>query len=233
MRNFGSTSSARRAWLTPVTLDPTTPSVVYYGGDQLNRSTNSAQSFTAISPDLSRGGGGTSGTYDTISTIAVAKADSRVIYVGTDDGRAWITRNTGSTWTEITAGLPNRWITRIAVDPTDVNVAYVTLSGYRTGDNAPHVMRTANGGGTWTDVSGNLPNAPVNAFALDPRSRSAWYVGTDVGAFVSTDGGGTWTPVGTGLPDVSVADLQTAVAGGKLVLTAGTYGLGAYQVTVP
>src|SRR5207249_3488160 len=131
MRNFGSTTASRRAWLTPVALDPTTPSIVYYGGDRLNRSTTSAQSFGVISGDLSHGGGGTSGVYDTISAIAVAKADGNVIYAGTDDGRMWITRNTGTSWTEITAGLPNRWITRVVVDPTDVNTAYVTLSGYR------------------------------------------------------------------------------------------------------
>ncbi|NUP50059.1 MAG: glycosyl hydrolase, partial [Catenulispora sp.] len=233
VRNFGSTTSARRAWLTPLALDPTTPSVVYYGGDQLNRSANSAQSFSSISPDLSHGDGGTSGVYGTISTIAVAKTDGRVIYAGTDDGRAWITRNTGATWTEITAGLPNRWITRIVVDPTNADTAYISLSGYRSGDSGAHVLKTTNGGTTWQDVSGNLPNAPVNVIALDPRNTSVWYVGTDVGVFSTSDGGASWTPVGSALPLVSVADLQTAVSGASLVLTAGTYGLGVYQITLP
>jgi hypothetical protein len=82
VRSFGTTTASRRAWLTPLALDPSNPAIVYYGGDRLNRSTNSAQSFAAISGDLSHGGGGASGNYDTISAIAVAKTDGRIIYAG-------------------------------------------------------------------------------------------------------------------------------------------------------
>jgi photosystem II stability/assembly factor-like uncharacterized protein len=231
MSSFGSTTSSRRAWFTPVVFDPSNPAIMYYGGERLNRSTNSATSWTVISGDLSRGAG-TNTAYDTISTIAVAKTDGKVIYVGTDDGRMWITRDTGATWTDITAGLPTRWITRVTVDPTDANTAYVTVSGYRNGDNAPHVLRTTNGGTSWQDISGNLPNAPVNDIVLDPLNRALLYVGTDVGVFTSADGGTTWTALGTGLPQISVADLETAVSAGHTVLTAGTYGLGVYQVTL-
>ncbi|HET8642672.1 MAG TPA: glycosyl hydrolase, partial [Pseudonocardiaceae bacterium] len=96
MTSFGATVSDRRNWLTPVEFDPNNPAIMYYGGNRLNRSTNSAQTFTVISPDLSHGVGGIGGyPYGTITTVAVAKADSRVIYVGTDDARVWITRNTG------------------------------------------------------------------------------------------------------------------------------------------
>jgi photosystem II stability/assembly factor-like uncharacterized protein len=94
-------------------------------------------------------------------------------------------------------------------------------------------MKTTTGGTAWQDVSGNLPNAPVNALALDPRNRAVWYAGTDVGVFTSSNGGVNWTALGTGLPVVSVSDLQTAVSGTSAVLTAGTYGLGVYQITLP
>ncbi len=231
MSAFGSTTSSRRAWLTPVVFDPSNPAIMYYGGTQLNRSTNSAQSFTSISGDLSRGNSGST-SYNTISTIAVAKTSASTIYVGTDDGRMWRTTNTGTSWTEITTGLPNRWITRVTVDPTDANLAYVTLSGYRNGENIAHVYKTVNGGSTWTDISGDLPDAPVNDLVLHPQDRNTLFVGTDVGVFTSANAGVNWTPAGTALPQVSVMDLETSVSGGQAQLTAGTYGLGIYRLTL-
>jgi photosystem II stability/assembly factor-like uncharacterized protein len=233
MTPFGATTSDRRNWLTPVAFDPNNPSIMYYGGNRLNRSTNSAQTFTVISPDLSHGSGGTGGyPYGKITTIAVARSNSATIYAGTDDGRVWITRNTGGAWSEITAGLPTRWITRVAVDPTDANLAYVSVSGFRNGDPAAHVFRTTTGGTAWTDISGNLPDAPVNDVVIDPRNRLRLFAATDVGVFVTTDNGATWAPAGTSLPMVGVADLEATDTGSVTVLTAATYGLGMYRLTL-
>lgn len=230
---FGSTTSSRRNWLTPVVFDPNNPAIMYYGGERLNRSTNNAQTFTVISPDLTHGNGGINGyVYGTITTIAVAKSNAATIYVGTDDGRVWITRNTGSTWTEITAGLPTRWITRIAVDPANADLAYVTVSGYRNGDSLAHVFKTTNGGGTWTDISGDLPDAPVNDLVLDPATSTTLFVGTDVGVFTSANGGTNWTAVGTGIPLVPVTDIDVALSGSSRVITVATYGRGMFRVTI-
>jgi hypothetical protein len=186
-----------------------------------------------VSPDLSHGSGGIGGAaFGTITTVAVAPSDGRVIYAGTDDGRAWVTRDTGANWTEITAGLPTRWITHVAVDPADSRVAYLSVSGYRNGDPKAHVFRTANGGTTWADISGNLPDAPVNDLALDPRHPAVLYAATDVGVYTSSATGATWAPVGTGLPAVPVADVEATVSGGSTLLTAATFGLSMYRVTV-
>ncbi|MCW2504525.1 MAG: hypothetical protein JWO79_2809 [Actinomycetia bacterium] len=234
MSGFGSTTSDRRGWLTPVVFDPGNPAIMYYGGNRLNRSVNSAASWSAISPDLTHGDGGTGGyPFGTITAVAVAKANPAVIYAGTDDGRVWITRNTGGSWTEITAGLPTRWMTSIAVDPANADVAYVTVSGYRSGDNGAHVWRTANGGTTWRDISGNLPNAPVNRLVLDPRTPAVLYVASDVGIFSSPNGGTSWQALGSGLPAVPVADLDVLASGSSTVLTAATFGLGMYRLTAP
>jgi hypothetical protein len=228
--SFGTTTSDRRNWVTPVVFDPNNPAIMYYGGNRLNRSTNSAATWTAISPDLTHGSGGTGGTpFGTMTTIAVARSNSQVIYVGTDDGRVWITRNTGTSWTEITTGLPTRWITRIAVDPSSADIAYVSVSGYRNGDPGAHVFRTANGGVTWTDISSGLPDAPVNDVVLDPRNPAVLFAGSDVGVWART--GGVWATVGTGLPLVPVADIEATDTGTATVLTVATYGLGMYRTT--
>jgi len=231
MSSFGSTASSRYNWVSPIAFDPSKPSTMYFGGNKLERSTDSAASWKAISGDLSHGGAGGE-HYGTITTIAVAKTDGKVIYCGTDDGRMWITRDTGGTWTEITAGLAQRYITHVTVDPTSAEIAYVTVSGFDAGDKSAHIFRTADGGKSWRSISGNLPNAPVNDVVLDPRKPSALYAATDVGVFDSVDGGVTWSTVGAGLPMVPVMDLETSVAGGATQLTAGTFGLGIYRVNV-
>jgi photosystem II stability/assembly factor-like uncharacterized protein len=231
---FGSTTSDRRGWLTPVVFDPSNPAIMYYGGNRLNRSVNSAATWAPISPDLTHGDAGTGGyPFGTITAVAVAKSNGAVIYAGTDDGRMWITRNTGGSWTEITAGLPTRWITSVAVDRNNADVAYVTVSGYRNGDNAAHVWRTANGGTTWRDISANLPNAPVSRLVIDPRNPAILYVGCDVGVFSSTDTGASWGVVGSGLPAVPIADIDAMASGSGTVLTVATFGLSMYRLTTP
>jgi photosystem II stability/assembly factor-like uncharacterized protein len=232
MTAFGATTSDRRNWLTPVAFDPSNPATMYYGGNRLNRSTNSAASWTVISPDLSHNTGGIDGfPFGTITTVAAAKTSPATLYAGTDDGRMWITRNTGGSWTEITAGLPTRWITHVSVDPTDANLAYVSVSGFRNGDPTAHVFRTTTGGTSWQDISGNLPDGPVNDVLLDPRDRTRIYAATDVGVFQTTDAGATWTPSGSGLPLVPIADLEATDTSTSTVLTAATFGLGMYRLT--
>lgn len=232
MSAFGATTSTRRGWLTPVAFDPTNPAVMYYGGNRLNRSSNSAASWSVISPDLSHNTGGTDTfPFGTITCIAASRSAPGTIYAGTDDGRLWITRNTGSSWTEITSGLPTRWMTRITIDPTDANLAYVSVSGFRNGDPTAHIFRTTTAGTTWTDISGTLPDAPVNDLLLDPRNRSLLYAATDVGIFSTLDGGTTWTPVGTALPLVPIADLEATDTGTTTILTAATFGLGMYRLS--
>jgi photosystem II stability/assembly factor-like uncharacterized protein len=247
-RFLGSTVSQRRGWWVPIVFQPTDADVMYYGGNIVNRSTDGGLSWTAISPDLTTNPpqlDPNSGyrIYGTITTIAVAPSDPKVLYVGTDDGLLWRTGDTGQTWTKLqdTDGdddIPGTWVTRLAVDPANPDVAYVTFSGFRGGDQTPHVIRTTDGGMTWSDVSGNLPVAPVNEVVVLPGGRLV--VGTDVGVFLSEDAdtvavsdtvGATWLAVGSGLPAVPILDLR--FHRGTNSLTAATFGHGIQRVTLP
>jgi len=227
---IGFTVSDRRNWFTPLQFDPSNPQVMYYGGNLLNRSTTNGVSWTVISPDLT-GGPGRDPIYPfgTMTTVAAARTDGNVILVGTDDGRVWRTPDLGAHWTRQTdADLPAIWVTRVTIDPGDASVAYATFSGFRTADHAPYVARTGDGGTTWTDVSGNLPKAPVNDLIV---RGSALFVATDVGVYRSTDGGATWLTVGTGLPNVPVTDIEVGSA--TNVLVAATFGRGMWTVPLP
>jgi photosystem II stability/assembly factor-like uncharacterized protein len=226
-------SGERFNWSTPMVLDPSNPRVIYTASDKIYRSSNRGVGWNAISDDLTKGGVGIGNPYyGTVTTIAVAPTDSRVIYAGTDDGNVWVTQDGGTQWTLVSSNLPHRWVTRVAVDPKDPRTAYVTYSGYRSpgGGAFSHIFRTTNAGAGWTDIGGNLPDAPVNDLIIDPENPSLLYAGTDVGVFYTTNPEQGWLIVGDGLPQVAVMDLVLHKPTDRLV--AATYGRSMYSIDV-
>ncbi len=218
----GISGGDRKNWCTPVVMDTHDPEVLYYGSNRVYRTTNGADYWTAISGDLTNGSGGGNLTYGTVTTICPSPADPDYVYAGTDDGNVWMTPNLGTVWFQIDAGLPDHWVTRVTADPAVPEIAYVTLSGYREDEFLPHVFRTTDAGQSWTDISGNLPEVPVNDIVVDPADTDILFVGTDAGVYVSFSTGTTWLPLGTGLPNSAVHDL--ALDPGSRMLVAGTHG---------
>ena len=233
-----STTNDRRGWWTPIVFDPTSSFTMYFGGNRVNQSLNGGLTWTAISPDLTRNEPQLdehSGykIRHVITTIAVAAADPATVWVGTDDGLLWrstdATAGPVATWTPISSTeLPDgAWVTRVTIDPADEDVVYVTYSGYRSGEDAPHVLKTIDGGATWVDVSKDLPDAPVNdlVFAGDRR-----IVATDVGVFVTEDDD-KWFKLGSNLPAVPIIELRYHA--GTNTITAATFGHGIQRVVLP
>lgn len=200
--------SGRKNWSVPIVIDPNNPQKLYTGSHMVHKTTNGAVNWTSISPDLSDGPVPGFSAYATITTIDVAKTDSNVVMAGTDDANVWVTTNGGTNWINVSAGLPNRWVTRVRFDPTDHSIAYATLSGYRYDTALPHIFRTSNLGSTWEDISSNLPEAPINVVLVDPRFTNRLYVGTDVGCYFTTNTGTSWQSMGSGLPNVAISDMQ-------------------------
>lgn len=224
---FGATNgingSETRAWNTPIVIDPKKPNKLYTSTDRVYRTVDGAANWSVISPDLST-------SY--ITTIGVAKSDSNVVYAGSRSGTIYATTNGGGTWTQIDGALADRWVTRLTVDPTNAAVCYATLSGYiANNESLPRVYRTTNFGSTWSDISSNLPNAPVNDIIIDPHNLSTLYVGTDVGVYQSTNLGVSWSPLGTGLVVTCVHDLEMHPQTRTLV--AATHGRSMWKTTVP
>jgi hypothetical protein len=164
----------------------------------------------------------------TLTTIAIAPTNSNVIYVGTDDAHVWVSSDNGTNWNDISAGLPQRWVTRVVVDPNDENIVYVTFSGLKWRDPQPHVYRSTDKGNIWTDISSNLPDAPVNAFAVDNNFPNRLYLGNDVGMYVSFTTGQSWEVLGEGLPVLPIGDIKIHPT--ENFLTAGTYGRSMYTI---
>jgi photosystem II stability/assembly factor-like uncharacterized protein len=213
-------------WSTPVVMDPNDHNVLYYGTDRVYRTTNGAGLWTAISPDLTDGIPGT--RLGTVTTIAVAPTNSNVIWAGTDDSHVWVSTDYGANWTDVSASLPDRWVTRVTPDPTDQNTAYVTFSGLKWIDPQPHVFRSTNSGQSWTDISSNLPDAPINGFAVDRQYPNFLFVGTDLGAYYSDNYGQSWQYLSSALPMIPVYDLK--VHDSEYYLAIGTHGRSMYKL---
>jgi hypothetical protein len=223
-----STSTETAWWVRPMAMDEHNSKVIYFGTTKLYRSDNKGDSWAQLSNDLTT----SSVTLRGITTIALSPSDSATIYLGTSDANVWVTSDLGTTWTNISAGLPPRAITKIVVDPLDPKTAWVGLSGYST-SNPGHIFKTVNRGASWTNISGSaagaLPNVPVNAIALHRGSREL-FIGTDIGVYSMVDGGTSWTPVMAGLPSVPVVDIVFDGQRGRLV--AGTHGRGLWTLAV-
>jgi photosystem II stability/assembly factor-like uncharacterized protein len=198
-------------------MDPVTSKTLYFGTHRLYKTTNEGILWTALSTDLTKGSG-------YITTIAVAKIDPRTIYVGASDGMVNVSRDGGASFSPSTNGLPNRYVTRIAVDPSDGAHALLTVSGFATG----HVFETKNAGASWNDISAGLVDAPANAIVFVPGVGIM--VGTDVGVFQTASPGASWVSGPPGIPNVIIQDL--VYAPGANLLLAGTYGRGMFAYTV-
>ena len=220
----GISTSDRTNWNTPVVFDPSNPQILYYGTNRMYKSIDRAANWNVISPDLTNGNGGNN--IGTLTCIAVAPSNSSVIYAGTDDGNAWRTTDGGLNWKKISATLPVRWVTKIAVDLKNPSIAYITLSGFRKNEYLSHLYKTIDGGLNWMDISGNLPEAPLNDVIIDPIDNSTLYVASDVGVYKSASIG-TWAILGDSLPNVPITDLTLHHP--TRMLVAATYGRSMYK----
>jgi photosystem II stability/assembly factor-like uncharacterized protein len=225
------TGGDNTGFIAPYALAPSQPSRLYAASSRVYRSNDRGDTW-----GVTYGGVTLDPSGNAALTLAVAPSNPDVVWVSTvpnltangpDPGppRLYATRNGGQAWADVTAGLPDRFFTDVALHPTDDRVAYVAASGWGTS----HLFKTTEGGQTWADVGAGLPDAPTNAVALDPLAPAHVYVGNDVGVFASRDGGATWASVSEGLPEaVIVMDLVVSPA--DRTLRAATHGNGAYRL---
>jgi len=224
-RRFGEPPNNPRIAFTPPLSGNGVDSTLYFGTWRLFVSSDRGQNWQspAASTDLTKGPNADAGP-DVLSSIAVARSNPKVIYTGSEQGRVMVSTDAGQTWSDITAGLPNRSISGIVVDSLNSSLVYVTFYGYLAG----HIFRSSDGGASWTNISSNLPDIPVDALLIDPRNPDLLYAGTDIGVFRSNGGGDTWTSFNQGLPPVIVTSFAAQPNG---LIRIGTYGRGAYELS--
>ena len=132
-----------------------------------------------------------------------------------------------------TAAQPNRFISGIAVDPANLNHAYVSFTGYNayTPATPGHVFEVlynpSNGITTWTDLSNNIGDQPVTGIAFDDVTGDI-FVSTDFGVALLQPGSNNWVPAAGNLPPVAVYGLS--IDSSARVLYAASHGRGAWKL---
>jgi uncharacterized repeat protein (TIGR01451 family) len=237
----GLTLSDRSEFYVPWVLSPNNPNQLLVGSYRMYRTDDARGSakWSLISPDLTTGCTGTAPNgARTCAISAIGVGGGTAVYVGTLDGLVWVSPDAQvaatPTWTQIDTKknkLPNRPVSDLAVDRSNYRIAYLAYNGYdeATPHTPGHVFKTTDGGQSWQNITGNLPDVPLNSLVLDPSYPNTLYAGTDVGAFITHDGGVHWAALGAGLPRVAVWQLDADWLHG--VMAAGTHGRGAYSLT--
>lgn len=222
----------RYNWQTPILLSPHSPNIFYYGANRLFRSFDRGENLKPISPDLTT----TPATvgdvpFATLTSISESKKKFGLIYIGTDDGRIWVTKDAGFTWNEIGNKLPQGlWCSRVEASSHWEGTVYVSLNGYRNDDFRVYLFRSKDYGKTWESIRSNLPDEAVNVVREDPYNPFMLYVGTDMGVFVSLDAAKTWQTLQTGIPISPAHDLVIHPRDRELVV--GTHGRSIYVMNV-
>ncbi len=234
----------RMQWTFPIVVSPHDPKTIYVGSSVLFKTTNGGESYTPISPDLSRNDPRTLGPsggpitkdqtsveyFGTVFAVSESPITKGVIWAGSDDGLVQITRNGGTTWTNITPPTlkEREWarISSIEASRFDPAVAYVAANRFQMDDQEPYLFRTGDYGRTWKriDGSGAANGIPASEFTRvlreDEERKGLLFAGTERGVWASLDDGNTWFSLRRNLPIVPVHDL--AIKEGDLV--AGTHG---------
>ncbi len=164
---------------------------------------------------------------DVVSIALSPIASSRIWAQERSSGKVRTSTDGGETWT-VTQAAPFARIggTKILADPRDSVAAYCTYLHHPA--RPPLVLRTTDGGTTWSDVTGDLGEQSVNTIAVDPTDSRRWFAGTDIGVWTTENAGLTWRPYGLGLPNVLVLDLEFRGLSGEL--RAATFGRGLWSI---
>ncbi|MCY1722137.1 hypothetical protein OU798_17420 [Prolixibacteraceae bacterium Z1-6] len=201
----------RGQWLAPFILSPHNPGIIYHGTQFVHRSMNEGKSWEKISPDLTYNDPEKKGDipYQTIFTLAESPLKFGILYAGTDDGRVWMTQNSGQEWQKINTGLPyGKWVSHMDASRFAAGRVYMTQNGKRDDDFAAYIWKSEDYGQTWKSIKNNIPYGPVNVLREDPNDENILYVGTDYSVFLSINGGQSWEPLVGNLPTTYVHDIN-------------------------
>ncbi|MGE5364568.1 MAG: VPS10 domain-containing protein [Bacteroidota bacterium] len=199
-------------WVTPFVMSGKDSKVLYKATLKVYKSANRGESWQPISSNISD---------ETLSSLALAPSDNNYIYTGSKNA-LYRTVNGGARWDTL-LNAPRR-ISYIAVHPSDPRTLYVSISGYNA---LAKVYKSTDAGQSWQNITGNLPNIPVNCIALNSQMPDQVYIGTDLGVFFTDAADGQWEDYSAGLPNVIINELEVMPAFNKVI--AATYGRGLWE----
>jgi photosystem II stability/assembly factor-like uncharacterized protein len=217
------TGPHRYNWRTPFMLSRHNPKIYYVAGNYVFRSVQEGDSLKTISPEISRTKRGSA------TALAESPRDADVLWVGTDDGAVWVTRDGGRQWTDVSsklkaAGLPGpRWVASLDASRAATGRCYVCFDAHRSDDDEPYLFVTEDFGQTWKPLRGNLPTGSSRVLREDRINPNLLYCGTEFHLWVSLDRGVSWVRAnGATLPTVAIHEIAQPTTANEIV--AATHG---------
>jgi len=220
----------RWQWDTPVIISPHDPSVIYAAANKVFRSADKGLAFKAISDDLTFGANrddivtmGLKGSEITISrndgiaawpaitTLAESPRTPGLLYIGTDDGRLAVKRETGAAWAQVfekVSGVPKgTYVSKVAPSRFADGTVYATFDGHRQNDFETYVYASTDFGQTWASIAANLRGEVARTLTEDLKNPDVLYLGTETGIFVTIDRGKNWMRLRANFPTVRVDEI--------------------------
>ncbi len=208
-------------FVAPFVLSRVDPTRLYAGRDRVYISRNRGASWIV-------GNSGEPLSGEPLVSMAASNTDPNTVYAltapGNERGRAFVSRDAGQSWTDITGSLPDRYLVDLALDPIDHDRIFLAVAGFGT----EHVFRSLDGGATWQAASNGLPDLPTWSVTIDPDFRETVFAGNDIGVFVSSDSGQSWEPFSEGMPEAVIA-MDLDVSRVSRQLRVATHGNGMFQ----
>ena len=236
-------------WDSPLAISAHQPTRLYFCANKVFRTDDRGDSWTAISPDLTRqidrntlkvmgrvqsagavAKNQSTSEYGNIVAFSESPMNPNLLYVGTDDGLVQITEDGGKSWAKIEK-FPNvpelTYVNFLLASQHDENVVYAAFNNHKRGDFKPYLLKSTDKGRTWNSIVANLPErGSTYCLAEDHVQPGLLFVGTEFSCFFTVDGGQYWKKLANGLPTICIRDMAIQKRENDLVL--GTFGRGFY-----
>ncbi|MEY2704482.1 MAG: hypothetical protein RL407_544 [Bacteroidota bacterium] len=216
----------RYNWNAPILRSQHAPNTFFHGAQVVLKTEDWGLTWKEISPDLTRnekskqGKGGVPYTneavgaenYGTLAYLIESPHEAGVLWTGSDDGQVYLTRNGGTTWTNVTPKeLKECLVNAIEVSPHDPATAYIATTRYKFNDHSPGLYKTTDYGKTWTSISSGIPYGSFTRVVReDSKVKNLLFAGTEKGMYLSRDGGKSWHAFQLNLPITPITDLKIA-----------------------
>jgi len=224
-------AALRWHWDSPLVISPHSHTRLYFAAKRLFRSEDRGDTWTAVSPDLSRGIDrnrrkvmgrvwGVDAVWKNVFTspfgTVVAFDESPLaeglLYAGTDDGLIQVSEDAGETWRKVERfpGVPDlTYVADVVASRHDADTVYAVFNNHKQGDFKPYVLKSVDRGRSWSSITGDLPNRHVVWSVVEDDERPGLlFAGTELGLFFTVDGGRRWIELEGDVPTIAFRDLE-------------------------
>jgi photosystem II stability/assembly factor-like uncharacterized protein len=218
-------------WDSPLVISPHSHTRLYFAANRLFRSEDRGNTWTAVSPDLSRGFDRNervvmgrvwgvdavwknvfTSPFGTIVSFDESPLEEGLLYAGTDDGLIQVSEDAGETWRKVESfrGVPDlSYVADVVASRHDPNTVYAVFNNHKEGDFEPYILRSDDRGSSWTAIAGDLPERYVVwSLVEDHQQPELLFAGTELGVFFTVDGGRRWIELQGGVPTIAFRDLE-------------------------